>query len=49
MNRNELSFTDALIELTDYKINMVKVMVKVAAFLHLKVLKNFYFDFAFQS
>jgi len=48
MNRNELSFTDALIELTDYKINMVKAMVKLAAFPYLKELKNFYFDFAFQ-
>src|SRR5699024_5243203 len=51
MNRNELSFTDALIKLTDYEIdmkeiNMVKAMVKVAAFPHLKELKDF--DFAFQ-
>src|SRR5699024_11374196 len=51
MIRNELSFTDALIKLTDYEIdikeiNMVKAMVKVAAFPHLKELKDF--DFAFQ-
>lgn len=51
MNRNELSFTDALIKLTDYEIdmkeiNMVKAMVKVAAFPHLKEIKDF--DFSFQ-
>src|SRR5699024_1995574 len=51
MNRNELSFTDALIKLTDYEIdikeiNMVKAMVKVATFPHLKELKDF--DFSFQ-
>ena len=51
MNRNELSFTDALIKLSDYEIdmkeiNMVKAMVKVAAFPHLKEIKDF--DFSFQ-
>lgn len=51
MNRNELSFTDALIKLTDYEIdmkeiNMVRAMVKVAAFPHLKEIKDF--DFSFQ-
>src|SRR5699024_11142988 len=50
MNRNELSFTDALIKLTDYEIdmkeiNMVKEMVKVADFIHLKELKDFTFDY----
>ena len=50
MNRNELSFTDALIKLTDYEIdmkeiNMVRAMVKVAAFPHLKELKDFDFNF----
>ncbi|MFD2133774.1 IS21-like element helper ATPase IstB [Pseudogracilibacillus auburnensis] len=51
MNLNELSFTDALIKLTDYEIdmkeiNMVIAMVKVAAFPHLKEIKDF--DFSFQ-
>lgn len=51
MNRNELSFVDTLIKLTDYEINMkeinmIKSMVKVAAFPHLKEVKDF--DFAFQ-
>jgi len=51
MNRNELSFVDALIKLTDYEIdmkeiNMIKSMVKVAAFPHLKEIKDF--DFSFQ-
>lgn len=51
MNLNELSFTDALIKLTDYEIdmkeiNMVRAMVKVAAFPHLKEIKDF--DFSFQ-
>ncbi|MEJ8778927.1 IS21-like element helper ATPase IstB, partial [Pseudogracilibacillus sp. ICA-222130] len=51
MNRNELSFTDTLIKLTDYEIDMkeismVKAMVKVAAFPHLKEIKDF--DFSFQ-
>jgi DNA replication protein DnaC len=51
MNNNHLSFVDALIKLTDYEIdmkeiNMVKAMVKVAAFPHLKEIKDF--DFSFQ-
>lgn len=51
MNRNQLSFTETLIKLTDYEIdmkeiNMVKSMVKVAAFPHLKELNEF--DFSFQ-
>ncbi|NLJ17959.1 IS21-like element helper ATPase IstB [Globicatella sulfidifaciens] len=51
MNNNNLSFIDALIKLTDYEIdmkeiNMVKAMVKVAAFPHLKEIKDF--DFSFQ-
>ena len=51
MNRNELSFTDTLIKLTDYEIdvkeiNMIKSMVKVAGFPHLKEIKDF--DFRFQ-
>ena len=51
MNKNDLSFIDALIKLTDYEIdmkeiNMIKSMVKVAAFPHLKELKDF--DFSFQ-
>src|SRR5699024_8848986 len=45
------SFTDTLIKLTDYEIDMkeismVKAMVKVAAFPHLKEIKDF--DFSFQ-
>lgn len=51
MNNNQLSFVDTLIKLTDYEIdmkeiNMVKSMVKVAAFPHLKEIKDF--DFTFQ-
>src|SRR5690625_1695517 len=51
MNNNDLSFVDALIKLTDYEIdmkefNMTKSMVKVAAFPHLKEIKDF--DFSFQ-
>src|SRR5699024_8302192 len=51
MKQNELTITDALIKLTDYEIdmkenNMVKAMVKVAAFPHLKEIKDF--DFSFQ-
>ena len=51
MNKNNLSFIDALIKLTDYEIdmkelNMIKSMVKVAAFPHLKEIKDF--DFSFQ-
>ena len=48
--KNNLSFTDALIKLTSYEIdfkehNMIRSMVKVAAFPHLKELKDFDFDF----
>jgi len=51
MNNNDLSFVDTLIKLTDYEIdmkeiNMVRSMVKVAAFPHLKEIKDF--DFSFQ-
>lgn len=51
MNNNQLSFVDTLIKLTDYEIdmkeiNMVRSMVKVAAFPHLKEIKDF--DFSFQ-
>lgn len=50
-NNNNLSFIDTLIKLTDYEIhmkeiNMIKAMVKVAAFPHLKEIKDF--DFSFQ-
>ncbi len=50
MTNNQLSFTDTLIKLTDYEIdmkevNMVKSMVKVGAFPHLKELKDFDFEF----
>jgi len=50
MNRNELSFVDTLIKLTDYEIdmkeiNMIKSMVRVAAFPHLKEVKDFDFEF----
>lgn len=48
--KNNLSLTDALIKLTSYEIdfkeqNMIRSMVKVAAFPHLKELKDFDFDF----
>src|SRR5690625_5203197 len=51
MNNNQLSFVDTLMKLTDYEIdmkeiNMVKSMVRVAAFPHHKEIKDF--DFAFQ-
>ena len=51
MNNNNLSFIDALIKLTNYEIdmkevNMIRSMVKVAAFPHLKEIKDF--DFSFQ-
>ncbi|MBW8352165.1 IS21-like element helper ATPase IstB [Bacillus sp. IITD106] len=51
MTNNQLSFVDTLIKLTDYEIdmkeiNMVKAMVKVGAFPHLKEVKDF--DFSFQ-
>ena len=41
MNCNELSFVDAPIKLTDYEIymkeiNMIRSMIKVAVFPHLK-------------
>ncbi|MEC1895537.1 ATP-binding protein, partial [Cytobacillus firmus] len=50
MTNNQLSFTDTLIKLTDYEIdmkevNMVKSMVKVGAFPHFKEVKDFDFDF----
>src|SRR5690554_3360717 len=50
MNRNELSFTDTLIKLTNHEIdmkeiNMIKAMVRVAAFPHLKEIKDFDFEF----
>ncbi|WAA12875.1 IS21-like element helper ATPase IstB [Fervidibacillus halotolerans] len=50
MNKNNLSFTEALLKLTDYEIemkeiNMINYMVKVGAFPHLKELKDFDFDF----
>jgi DNA replication protein DnaC len=50
MTNNQLSFTDTLIKLTDYEIdmkevNMVKSMVKVGAFPHLKEIKDFDFEF----
>lgn len=50
MNKNELSFIDTLIKLTDYEIdmkeaNMIKSMVKVGAFPHLKEVKDFDFEF----
>lgn len=48
--KNQLSFTDTLIKLTSYEIdvrekNMIHAMVKVAAFPHLKEMKDFEFDF----
>ena len=48
---NQLSFIDTLIKLTNYEIdvreqNMIQSMVKVAAFPHLKEIKDF--DFSFQ-
>ena len=50
MTNNQLSFTDTLVKLTDYEIdmkevNMVRSMVKVGAFPHLKEIKDFDFDF----
>lgn len=50
MNRNELSFIDTLIKLTGHEIdmkeiNMIKSMVRVAAFPHLKEVKDFDFEF----
>ncbi len=48
--KNNLSLTDALIKLTSHEIdfkekNMIRSMVKVAAFPHLKELKDFDFEF----
>src|SRR5699024_8984757 len=50
MNRNELSFIDTLIKLTGHEIdmkeiNMVRSMARVAAFPHLKEVKDFDFEF----
>lgn len=50
--RNQMSFIDTLIKLTNYEIdvreqNMIQSMVKVAAFPHLKEIKDF--DFTFQA
>ena len=52
INSNNLSFTDGLIRLTNYEIDhreasMLKAMVKVGAFPHLKELDDF--DFSFQE
>lgn len=49
--KNQLSFTEALLKLTNHEIdfkeaNMIKSMVKVAAFPHTKEIKDF--DFSFQ-
>ncbi|WP_282156389.1 IS21-like element helper ATPase IstB [Cytobacillus gottheilii] len=50
--QNQLSFNDTLIKLTNYEIdvreqNMTQSMVKVAAFPHMKEIKDF--DFTFQT
>jgi DNA replication protein DnaC len=50
MTHNLLSFVDTLLKLTGYEIeikekNMITAMVKVAAFPHLKEVKDFDFDF----
>ena len=50
VNKNNLSFTDGLIKLTSYEIDhkeetMIKAMVKVGAFPHLKEIKDFDFNF----
>jgi DNA replication protein DnaC len=50
--KNQMSFIDTLIKLTNYEIdlreqNMTQSMVKVAAFPHLKEIKDF--DFSFQT
>ena len=52
INKNNLSFVDGLIRLTNYEIDhkeasMIKAMVKVGAFPHTKELKDF--DFSFQE
>lgn len=51
MNSNQLLFVETLIKLTDYEIdmkeiNIIKSIVKAAAFPHLKEIKDF--DFSFQ-
>ncbi len=50
INKNDLSFTEGLIKLTNYEIDhkeetMTRAMVKVGAFPHLKELKDFDFNF----
>ena len=50
INKNNLSFVDGLVKLTSYEIDykeasMIKAMVKVGAFPHLKELKDFDFNF----
>ena len=50
INKNDLSFTEGLIKLTNYEIDhkevtMIKSMVKVGAFPHFKELKDFDFNF----
>ena len=50
INRNELTFEEGLIRLTNYEIEhkeeaAIKAMVKTGAFPHLKELKEFDFDF----
>lgn len=50
MTNNQLSFTEILVKLTDYEIdmkeiNMVRSMVRVGAFPHQKEIKDFDFDF----
>ena len=50
INKNNLSFTEGLIKLTNYEIDhketsMIKAMVKVGAFPHQKELKDFDFEF----
>jgi len=49
--KNQLSFIDTLVKLTNYEIdvreqNVIQSMVKIAAFPHLKEIKDF--DFSFQ-
>lgn len=50
MTINQLPFVDTLVKLTDYEIdmkeiNMVRSMVKVGAFPHMKEVKDFDFNF----
>lgn len=52
INKNDVSFTEGLIKLTNYQIdlkerNMIQAMVKVANFPHTKELKDF--DFSYQE